>query len=348
MPPPRPRPSTRPRCRRIVLCVGCVLPYALLLATLDNLVSMRLVENAALHFMSRPQRAVGALDAALARRADVRCGGESARSPQRRFLLLSTQKSGSTWAARRLGTHPQIATADGELVRSLAAADGIDPRGRVAWPAYRALLERAFAAVAADAAPGTLAYGFKLMYDQVPAACMPELAAWVACERVSVVHLVRASTLESFLSYQSQALDAVVGAGAGSGGAAGRIRTNDTAVAARLVSNGAPMMVGVKAAASFVRGVEAEAAAFGDLLRHRATYHRVLYEHLADRADGALHFKAVVAFLGGDAALETWDTLVRLHVRGCASRVANWPAVRAALRGTAALATCDALYGVVT
>ena len=89
-----------------------------------------------------------------------------------RFLLVATQKSGSWWTLERLGTHPDVKTAQGEPMKKAFGRDM--PQRAEEWPLYRDVLEQTYAQLVAEA-PSAKLVGMKLQYNQIPTELMPAL-----------------------------------------------------------------------------------------------------------------------------------------------------------------------------
>lgn len=127
--------------------------------------------------------------------------------PDKKFVLLTTQRSGSTWVMDVLNQCPQT-EGHGELFLPQPRLkppiaeradfprfieqrrDGVvtGPRPLVTWRYLNSLYAR----------PGCI--GFKLMYSQL--AVQPEILAFLVWRRISIVHLVRQNVFEIFLSEQ--------------------------------------------------------------------------------------------------------------------------------------------------
>jgi LPS sulfotransferase NodH len=126
-----------------------------------------------------------------------------------KFLVLTNNRSGSTWLMSTLNSHPQV-TAQGELFlpRPRVAEKRWDsdfalPRyieTRFGWAAVRpftvfSYLNRLYRM------PG--AVGFKLMYLQL--AQYPEILGYLVWRRIPIVHLVRRNHLDVVVSYAVKA-----------------------------------------------------------------------------------------------------------------------------------------------
>lgn len=130
-----------------------------------------------------------------------------------RFVVLSTQRSGSTWVVDMLTSHPRV-VAYSELF--MHGGDGVpkwgreqdlpywqtfireQSGGRVARPYWLwHYLGRAF-----EERPGIDAIGFKLMYSQLTRIAKPLMPAlWL--RRVRIVHLMRRNSLDVVLSKEA-------------------------------------------------------------------------------------------------------------------------------------------------
>jgi LPS sulfotransferase NodH len=200
------------------------------------------------------------------------------------YLLLTTQRSGSTWACQLLNSQPGIncglqgvPLGDGnsgtisETMIQYSFMRRKDPALRnVTLDSYTVSLERALTKAAEssrcglDGAGG--AAGFKLMYDQIPdhLVAVPKgrqeaapLMKWLAERRVSVVHLVREATILRFAS-QSQTEWAGVPNFHG--------HTNNESLAAAMAARAKPMHWEPHTLPARVRAVEATDRAWQLLL----------------------------------------------------------------------------------
>lgn len=129
---------------------------------------------------------------------------------QTHFVVLTTQRSGSSWLIDLLNAHPTIA-AYGEMFRvtdtrvpSYGARDVptfevMVPRGT--WSVSRVLFRRRYEYVRSlgRAHPDARAVGFKLMYDQTRD--HPGLLETLVIRRTRVVHLVRHDHLSALVSF---------------------------------------------------------------------------------------------------------------------------------------------------
>lgn len=134
----------------------------------------------------------------------------STTAPVTRFVVVATQRTGSTWLSDMLDSHPAIAAYE-ELFLQAEAHDRT--WGRTDWEFFHAYyarhatrqwpLARVFWSVRYleelyAPRPGAEAVGLKLMYSQLRA--YPWLLPYIALRRVRVVHLVRTNLLDLLLS----------------------------------------------------------------------------------------------------------------------------------------------------
>jgi len=136
-----------------------------------------------------------------------------AKASPSRYLLFTTQRSGSTWVCdvlhRQNGidcgvANPQHETSEhypshiSEMMIEYSymkhsLVNGFD-YSTITWDKWRADCEAAFARLEREAADDAVGVGFKLMYDQVPPRLESAFVSWLAQANVTVVHLVREAT----------------------------------------------------------------------------------------------------------------------------------------------------------
>ena len=128
-------------------------------------------------------------------------------APCARFLLLSSQRSGSTWTCQVLDSQPGLTcgvrsgkSASGANSEMLMKYSAAYPGDGVSWEAWEADAERAFDALRREACSGKGGgIGFKLMRDQIPRLLVPRFLDWLAERRVAA-HVSIAKTF----SFDSQ------------------------------------------------------------------------------------------------------------------------------------------------
>jgi LPS sulfotransferase NodH len=119
-----------------------------------------------------------------------------------RFVILATQRTGSSWVLQMLGSHPAVRR----------YAELFDPRGKDPLffvqrarqngtgrnPISQTRLCFSYLDEIYTPAHGLEAIGFKLMYEQPKS--NPGVLAYIAWRRVRVIHLVRTNLLDILIS----------------------------------------------------------------------------------------------------------------------------------------------------
>jgi hypothetical protein len=126
--------------------------------------------------------------------------------PASRFVILSTQRSGSNFLEDRLAGHPAISMYRGEVFRKTLHAPTAYRGYRDAKVSRRLLGAVAPAAVKAQylrwlhrsAPKDAPVIGFRVMYDQLRR--NPSIASILLVTRTPVIHLVRENVLETYVS----------------------------------------------------------------------------------------------------------------------------------------------------
>ena len=130
-----------------------------------------------------------------------------------RFVVLSTQRSGSTWVVDMLTSHPRV-VAYSELF--MHGGEGVPKWGREQdLPYWQTFIREQgggriarpywlwrYLGQAFEERPGVEAIGFKLMYSQLTRIAKPLMPAlWL--RRVRIVHLIRRNALDVVLSKEA-------------------------------------------------------------------------------------------------------------------------------------------------
>jgi len=245
-----------------------------------------------------------------------------------RFVLLSTQRSGSTWVVDTLNSHPRV-VAYSELF--MHGSEGRPKwggeRGLVYWRTFleekgspRSRLVRAYwlwryLGRAYASQPGVDAAGFKLMYSQLRVS-RPLLPVLVL-RRVRIIHLIRRNALDILLSKE---------AGAARGGTL-HARSTDAVqtVQLRLPTEGL-----LERIASHEREVARARARFSRL---GLAYREVAYEDLV--RDEEREFASLFGFLRvGPANGAVSSSLRKVNPTSHEELIENYDEVRTALEGT--------------
>jgi LPS sulfotransferase NodH len=126
-----------------------------------------------------------------------------------KFILLATQRTGSTWVRDMLNSHPDVKVYNELFLRGAKGVPKWQPNDiqfastfleeRAGTP--RVLTRRYWTIKLLDRIfdqPTVQAAGFKLMYEQ--ALSSPEILPYAAIKRVAVIHLVRRNLLDVIVS----------------------------------------------------------------------------------------------------------------------------------------------------
>jgi LPS sulfotransferase NodH len=242
-----------------------------------------------------------------------------------RFVVLSTQRSGSTWVVDMLTSHPRV-VAYSELF--MHGGEGVPKWGREQdlpyWQTF--IRERRGGRVARpywlwhylgrvfEERPGIDAIGFKLMYSQLTRIAKPLLPAlWL--RRVRIVHLMRRNALDVVLSKEAgEARRGVLHAREGQPVESVRIKLRTEDLLERMTAH--------------ERAIEGARVRFK---RIGIPYQEVIYEDLvADQESG---FASLFKFLGVEPASVS-SSLQKVNPTAHEELIENYREVRAALEGT--------------
>ena len=238
------------------------------------------------------------------------------------FVVLSTQRSGSTWVVDMLTSHPKV-VAYSELF--MHGGEG-KPRWSGAqdlqyWQTYSQGKHRLakpywlwhYLGEAYRERPGIDAIGFKLMYSQLTRISRPLMPAlWL--KRVRIIHLIRRNALDVVLSKE---------AGAARQGKL-HARDGDEVERVRLNLDTQSLLRGMTLHERAIAGARVRFKKVG--LR----YTEVIYEDLAADEKG---FSELFEFLGVEPAPVT-SSLQKLNPTSHEELIENYGEVREALEGT--------------
>jgi LPS sulfotransferase NodH len=241
------------------------------------------------------------------------------------FVILTTQRSGSSWLVDLLDDHPGVA-AYAEMFRVTDTtvpdygADDVprfeDTLGPVTSSTARNLAGRRYRYLRglARAHPGSQAVGFKLMYDQ--ARDHPGLLTLLALRRARFVHLVRRDILGGIASF-----DRAEQIGRW------RFHEGDPVPRARVRVDPLDLLRRLDAREREIEGFRRR------LRRLPARVLEVTYEDLCGRRDDVLQH--VLRFLGVEPSrTELRSSLVRSAPESTSTAIENFEEVREVLAGT--------------
>eukprot|EP01095_Lingulamoeba_sp_RSL-Kostka_P001603 TRINITY_DN12318_c0_g1_i1.p1 TRINITY_DN12318_c0_g1~~TRINITY_DN12318_c0_g1_i1.p1 ORF type:complete len:434 (+),score=83.74 TRINITY_DN12318_c0_g1_i1:130-1431(+) len=123
------------------------------------------------------------------------------------LLILSTQKSGSTWVSRKLNEHPELSILSNEKMKNWRR-----DCDQCTWQEFQKSLEGIFLMIEERYIDvNTTKIGFKIMYNQIPIEFIPHFVNWVSINNVQILHSVRGSVVESFFTFQIQLYEWIAG-----------------------------------------------------------------------------------------------------------------------------------------
>ena len=263
-----------------------------------------------------------------------------------KFIIITTQKSGSTWFVRRLGTHRNVFTTDNEPIEWITKLSLRNNGNFCSWceiqqkivETYQRLAN--FKASDKNGEKGTeaLALGFKVMYSQVRHV-LPEFVHFCAMNSIRVVHFYRGASVASYWTYNAQFLDRL------QTGDKNAIRTSKhVTVSPSLLTNEISLdIVDSIGAENFVKNLEN----LKSLFRRRFMYasNEVFYFELAyEKMIGKFadkYWKLLFSFLDVSVDEITNDTLSRVHTSKCNEKFSDWPNLRKRLKNTDSFFACD-------
>jgi LPS sulfotransferase NodH len=243
-----------------------------------------------------------------------------------KFIVLSTQRSGSTWVVDMLNSHPRVVTyselfmhggegrpkwgTEQDLLywQTFIADKGRTGRLTRAYWLWH-YLGRAFAA-----RPGIDAVGFKLMYSQLTRISKPLMPAlWL--KRVRIIHLMRRNALDVVLSKEAgEARRGVLHARDGDELESVRVRLEPDDLVRRMTSH--------------ERAIEGARVRFK---RVGVPYTEVVYEDLVE--DEEAGFDSLFRFLDVEPQRVS-SSLQKVNPSSHEELIENYRQVRDALEGT--------------
>ena len=289
--------------------------------------------------------------------------------PIQRFLVLTTQHSGSSWLTQELNAQPGVACQK-ELLADLdehrLQRNASSSLKAPTWEEWVARAEAAFERVYKDALQRmprnlTVAVGFKLMYSQVwdsrplfmnaPPKTWGQntrFLAWLRARNVRVLHLVRGAAIlrSNDLADEAAASHVHVGRALNS--------VQNLTELAKLQAAFKPRKYGPSELVSKVLEMEEPVLYWRDLLALTgADHHVLLYESLLG-ASRALAFQSAVTYIGGPPGARLLDTReevatgskmnLRIHPITCEERIQDWNKLKFLLKADSlTLLSCELL-----
>lgn len=125
-----------------------------------------------------------------------------------KFIVLSTQRSGSTFLVTALSSHPRIHCYEEIFLRTnhnsetyLTYRTATLNRRLAHLFQRKQLIAEYLMNLYTASEPSGDAVGFKLMYPQIRQ--LPEITAWIKEHKIKVIHLIRQNTLKVIVSHQA-------------------------------------------------------------------------------------------------------------------------------------------------
>eukprot|EP00730_Choanoeca_flexa_P014024 TRINITY_DN5976_c0_g1_i2.p1 TRINITY_DN5976_c0_g1~~TRINITY_DN5976_c0_g1_i2.p1 ORF type:complete len:384 (+),score=74.37 TRINITY_DN5976_c0_g1_i2:65-1216(+) len=256
------------------------------------------------------------------------CAQYNHRQPAHRaqwVVVLSTAISGSTFFIRSLANDRlHVRQHDEALLDWSRECNGHWDVSSCSFQAMMARLATAWIDKTPDFVEHTLV---KIQYDHIPEQYLADFASFCHCNNVSVVHLIRQSSLESFWTSQAQVMDVAQRGGKLQDRIYHNSQRDD------LKSNQMQLTLPVSATLKYVAAIRKRREAYRLLLHwspHRIAYHEVYYEDLTGPF-GQRTYNAAQQFLGMPLTTLSSAGLVRVHPGRCSAKIANWEVLRKAL-----------------
>ena len=274
-----------------------------------------------------------------------------------KFLVITTQKSGSTWFVRRLATHPEISTLDYEPLQRYNRESLLNSGNLYDWSvaedamirAYRKLYNKSISKATTKSNEAISKHkeghilGFKVMYNQVRW-LLPELIDWCYDNNITVVHFIRGASVASYWSYNAQFLDRLQTGSDDVIRSEVKKQSKNTEQSEILETNQNKIDVfNPDGAASFVNNLEDVKT----LVRRRfmysvkeILYHEVIYEKIIGKFS-QIYWETLFLLLGANEKKETFSTLEKVHPDSCHSKIPQWEKFRERIKNTDSYFACE-------
>lgn len=244
-----------------------------------------------------------------------------------KFILVTTQRSGSTWVIDMLNSHPQIA-AYGELFLDKGKGSPTWCGGKdvTFWNTYFEEVQVPFKKTIKplfifkylnhvySLRSSIKSVGFKLMYPQMER-FRRELLAYIFLNKILIIHLIRANHLDVILSQSTAAFRGVY-----------HLRNSEDTENVKLHLNVSQLVEQLQQQEEKILQAKSWYSKLG------LPYMEVIYEELvADRHS----FNAVLSFLGIKAdATKLSSSLKKINPKSHAELIENYDSVRHVLQKT--------------
>lgn len=280
------------------------------------------------------------IDASLIRRKTVE------ENDVKKFVLLTTQRSGSTWACEILDLQNSITCGAKRISGSIRQSELMKnhPKNYKSWQDFEdnmtMNLQRVIAASESSSSPNAHAAGFKLMYARIhPSKFDTERMIEYCVENdVAIIHLVRDAKVlriasQSTMEKEKHLLEV------------GLPHTVDKAKAA-MIRDQNTLFEWDQSLIDQIKIEEDIDDQWERMLSFapKLKYHRLTYEKMLSEDSLEVEISQILSFFDLEQQSANIDSqLLQLHKAVCPGRVANYDELRERMEGTRTAAACDYL-----
>lgn len=272
-----------------------------------------------------------------------------------RYILLTTQRSGSTWTCTLFDLQNEVTCGgkqfneelgrESEIMSKKYSRMSFERIESVTWSQYEKDLTAAIQTsinvndLCHPSSSSTIAAaaGFKLMYSQVPPQFIKSGQIFDYFEKndIAIIHLVREAKILKIASGKQSV-----------GMPGGQPHTTDDSVVSKLRKKN-EVMTWTNRTVKAIRREEERDSIWKRLLvsKPKLKYHRLVYERMLYREILSSDLADVLMFLnvGHQKSLNLDSRLLQLHSAACNGRIDRYKEFRKAIAGTITLEACDML-----
>ncbi len=275
-----------------------------------------------------------------------------------KYVILTTQRSGSTWTCSLFDLQNHVTCGGTKVYRGLFrypelmitySRGNMSDSNRTAlqWPEYEYDLNSAIQdSIDANqschpSTPSSVvgqersAAGFKLMYDQIPEQFIEsgEIFDYFVKNDIAIIHLIREAKILNIASGQQS-----------NGMPDGQPHTADESIASKLRKSSLPITWDETTVQKVLNAEEADRT-WQRLLSSKPNlkYHRLIYEKMLAKEDRRIEFEQVFGFLNTNQnsdLMKLDSMLLQLHQPTCKGRVERYEKFYEAIAGTKTSAAC--------
>lgn len=266
-----------------------------------------------------------------------------------KFVILTSQRSGSTWACELLDLQSPITCGGGRSFSASVRVSEPMTANHKTWESYENKMNESFGIVARRQSCGTStgrqAAGFKLMYNEIPSEFRKsgQLLEYFVKNDVAVIHLVRDAKVLRIASESTMEEER------------GKMKTplphTLDESEAKLIAESTPLFEWDEKTMYTIKFEEKRDLQWEMLVKYvpNTKYHKLTYEQLLTKDNLASEVSQLLSFLNlnQDDSEKSHPNLnselQRLHKGTCSGRVANYDQFRTAIEGTRTASACDYL-----